>query len=191
MGLRDTIAADSKRSGRDSNPRYPFGARFFSKEVLSTTQPPDPVETMMLFPLPSLAAGADGNDARRDAGRQLLFCFRWKKRRTCAKTSRTGSLKISCWVESLGEVTRRAGAPRISLSHCFTQLQPFGEGCFPKPGFLTPLHRETPRGAVPARRGLDFPPGCMRTYRPREILTGTKRGRAAASRSRRGVRNAG
>src|SRR5690606_3448015 len=25
----------------DSNPRYPFGARFFSKEVLSTTQPPD------------------------------------------------------------------------------------------------------------------------------------------------------
>ena len=33
----------SKRSGRDSNPRYPFGVRFFSKEVLSTTQPPNQI----------------------------------------------------------------------------------------------------------------------------------------------------
>lgn len=28
------------RRGRDLNPRYPFGARFFSKEVHSATLPP-------------------------------------------------------------------------------------------------------------------------------------------------------
>lgn len=40
------------RSGWDSNPRYPFGVRFFSKEVLSTTQPPNLNNLMLISDTP-------------------------------------------------------------------------------------------------------------------------------------------